>query len=73
MARAAAGRSRAARQPPNIPAMMPPATASTTASRMTPALTEALRCTATVWLAALAAGRKAPPPPLTAAPLPVMS
>ena len=40
---AAAGRSRAARHPPNIPAMMPPATASTTASTMISAVTEALR------------------------------
>ena len=54
---ASAGRRRAARHPPKLPAMMPPATASATASRITLALTAADRCTATVWPAD-AAGRK---------------
>src|SRR6185437_1138523 len=38
---AAAGRSRAARQPPNVPAIRPPAMASTTASTTAPMVTGA--------------------------------
>src|SRR5215469_18794140 len=44
-ARASAGRSLAARQPPKPPATRPPATASSTASRMMLAVTGAVRCT----------------------------
>src|ERR1700730_6201393 len=61
-ASAAAGRSRAARQPPNDPAMKPPATASTTASTTAPIVTGAVRWTATVWVALAASRLKAPPP-----------
>src|ERR1700761_6055808 len=45
---AAAGRSRAARQPPNPPAIRPPRTASPTARTIAVIVTGADRCTATV-------------------------
>src|SRR5579862_2416563 len=49
---AAAGRSRAARQPPNDPASRPPATASSTASAIAPIVTDADMGTAiVVWAA----------------------
>src|SRR5215469_2167493 len=60
-ASAAAGRSRAARQPPSIPAIRPPATASATARMMMFAVTGAVRCTV-VEGAAVAARIPAPRP-----------
>src|SRR5215467_10659497 len=61
-ASASAGRSRAARQPPNPPAIKPPAMASTTASATAANVTCALRWTVTA-LAASAASRRNPPMP----------
>src|SRR5216683_401529 len=48
-ASAAAGRSRAARQPPKAPDSSPPATASATATAIAVTVTGALRWTDTVW------------------------
>src|SRR5215469_1729507 len=64
LASAAAGRSRAARQPPKDPAMRPPAIASRTAAAIAPAVTGALRCTVTVWAADSAFCTKRPAEPL---------
>src|ERR1700752_2585741 len=65
---ASAGRSRAARQPPNDPAISPPRTARTTAAMITLIVTGALRCTATVSAARAALENPprnglVPPPP----------
>src|ERR1700758_4293786 len=46
--RASAGRSRAARQPPNAPAISPPRTARPTATTITAIVTGACRCSVTV-------------------------
>src|SRR5580704_8449038 len=46
--RASAGRSRAARQPPNAPAISPPRIARPTATMITPIVTGACRCSVTV-------------------------
>src|SRR5690348_18497676 len=65
-ARAAAGRSRAARQPPNDPATSPPATASSTARTMAPIVTDADIGTAmVVWVAAGLTIDAPPGPPAT--------
>src|SRR5579872_5312574 len=69
LASAAAGRSRAARQPPNDPASNPPAMASTTASAIAPMVTDADMGTATVvWAAAgppMSVPPDVPPGPVT--------
>src|SRR6202034_915045 len=63
-ASAAAGRSRAARQPPKVPAIRPPARASTTARTTASTVTEAVRCTNTDWPPVPVPGREKPPLPL---------
>src|ERR1700722_18679387 len=68
---AAAGRSRAARQPPNPPAIRPPRTASPTARTIAVIVTGADRCTATVdaeWAALVKPPRNGVVPPVLPAP-----
>src|ERR1700733_12808099 len=65
--RASAGRSRAARQPPNAPAISPPRIARPTARMITAIVTGACRCSVTV-PAGRAAFENAPRPPTGRAP-----
>src|SRR5262249_26862806 len=69
-ASASAGRSRAARHPPNPPAIRPPAMASTTASATAASVTCALRWTVTALVASAASRRNPPPPPPPGGPPP---
>src|SRR3984885_236063 len=70
--RAAAGRSRAARQPPNDPAIRPPRTARITAASTASSVTGAVRCSVTVGTALAAACVKPPrnPPAPPVPPVP---
>src|SRR5580692_2788248 len=70
LASAAAGRSRAARHPPNVPAIRPPARASTTARTTASTVTEAVRCTNTDPPLVPVGARERPPPGGVKPPLP---